>query len=108
MVMLTNTDASTFPFVDMFEEKYVVKKFKDILLSSIKVITLREDGYMEGEINFEIKNISGELTIYPLQKAHHYVIKAKMPVDINAVNTSKNPLVAELFFGGLGLYKQQI
>lgn len=70
------------PVMAIFEEKYVIKN-KDILLSSIEVCGLKETSFdKDGEsINFEIKNISDTLTIYPLQKADKYFIRYGRLVD---------------------------
>lgn len=67
------------PFLAIFKEKYEITH-TDILLNSITVASLKGNCFGKG-INFEIKNISGELVVYPLEKAEEYIIKYDRLVD---------------------------
>lgn len=85
------------PFMGMFKEKYEITH-TDVLLNSITVANLKGNCFDKG-INFEIKNISGELVVYPLEKAEKYVIKYDRVTDSKCVIKSKNEELCECLVG---------
>lgn len=69
---VTECNSVEVSIVNKFTEKYVLKD-KNILLNTILVYGLR-DKCIEKEINFEIKCISNEFVVYPLEKSEEYII----------------------------------
>lgn len=90
-------DLIKMPFMEMFEEKYKITH-TDVLLNSITVASVKGN-YFGKEINFEIKNISGELVVYPLEKAEKYVIKYDRVTDSKCVIKPKNEELCECLVG---------
>lgn len=81
------------PVMEMFKDKYEIEH-TDVLLNSITVVALKGNCFDKG-INFEIKNISGELVVYPLEKAEEYLIKYDRLPDSKCVIKSENLKLGE-------------
>lgn len=81
------------PVMKMFKDKYEMTH-TDVILNSITVVALKGNCFDRG-INFEIKNISGELVIYPLEKAEEYLVKYDRLVDSKYVIKPENLKLGE-------------
>jgi hypothetical protein len=94
-----------FPHFETFKEKYSFTKGYNINLTNISVYGLSDCNFSVKnndliKIDFEIKYIDGEYTLYPLKKYEYYLVKYSRYVEnINTIGhkyTNFSPNVRKL------------
>lgn len=88
---ITDCEALRVPIFNIFNEKYKITD--DVLLKTIEIYGLNNKA-IGRKVNFEIKNISDVLTIYPLDNCYEeYMIRYFKLVNAKKIEINKEDII---------------